>query len=668
MVDWGFIRVTAASHPTRVADASANADSCIQALRQFTSSDVVVFGELSLSGYTCGDLFAQDTLLSSCVAALEKLAAATQGSNQIIAVGLPLSLQDRLYNCAAVLCNGRVIAVIPKQYLPNYQEFYEARWFASADGSEPKEINLGSLGEVPFGIDLLISRGPLKIGVEICEDLWMPVPPSSLQACAGANLILNLSASNELIGKAQWRETLVRSQAGRCIAAYAYASCGPSESTTDIVFGGHCLVVENGALLAESTRVGKSDDKPVELTSATADIDLQRLSHDRRQTGSWQIAAQRTGLDFRTIELEYDSQAKHFCQGELRHLSGRPFVPSDEASLHDRCAEIVGIQCAALAKRISRLPKELPLSIGISGGLDSTLALLVAVKTCQMYGWPTSRIAGLTMPGYGTTSQTLSAAHTLMDQLGITSREVDIKQLCLDTFLGLGHKPFGIEIGGMSLSDFEVKLKSLPANNRNDLVFENVQARIRTMLLMNHGFVLGTGDLSEQALGWSTYNGDHMSMYNVNTSIPKTLVRFLVRYLANHRFDGPARQCLLEIAAAPITPELLPTSKDGKVLQKTEDTIGAYELHDFYLYHMLRFGTSPRKLLHLTSLAKFEGSYTTEQHRTTLKTFLQRFFSNQFKRSCVPDGPKVGSISLSPRGDWRMPSDAEVTAWLSEME
>ncbi len=668
MVDWGFIRVTAASHTTRVADPSANANSCLQALQQFTSSDVVVFGELSLSGYTCGDLFAQDTLLTACIAALEELAAATQDSNQIIAVGLPVSLQDRLFNCAAILCNGRVIAVIPKQFLPNYQEFYEARWFASADGSEPKEIALGSLGKIPFGIDLLISRGPLKIGVEICEDLWMPVPPSSLQACAGANLILNLSASNELIGKAQWRETLIRSQAGRCIAAYAYASCGPSESTTDIVFGGHCLVVENGAVLAESTRVGKSNDKPVELTSATADIDLQRLSHDRRQTGSWQIAAQRTGVEFRTIELEGDSQSEQFCQGGLRQLSGRPFVPSDESSLHDRCAEIFGIQCAALAKRISRLPKEIPLSIGISGGLDSTLALLVAVKTCQMYGWPTSRIAGLTMPGYGTTSQTLSAAHTLMTQLGISSREVDIKQLCLDTFLGLGHKPFGIEIEGMSLSEFDAKLKSLPANNRNDLVFENVQARIRTMLLMNHGFVLGTGDLSEQALGWSTYNGDHMSMYNVNTSIPKTLVRFLVRYLANHRFDGPVLQCLLEIAAAPITPELLPTSKDGKVLQKTEETIGAYELHDFFLYHMLRFGTSPRKLLHLASLAKFEGSYTTEQHRTTLKTFLQRFFSNQFKRSCVPDGPKVGSISLSPRGDWRMPSDAEVTAWLAELE
>jgi NAD+ synthase (glutamine-hydrolysing) len=308
------------------------------------------------------------------------------------------------------------------------------------------------------------------------------------------------------------------------------------------------------------------------------------------------------------------------------------------------------------------------LSIGISGGLDSTLALLVAVKTCEIYGWKSSRIAGLTMPGFGTTSGTLAAARTLMNQLGTSCREVDIRQLCMDTFIGLGHMPFGIDVEKLSLTEFDARLKQLLANERNDLVFENVQARVRTLLLMNHGFVLGTGDLSEQALGWSTYNGDHMSMYNVNTSIPKTLVRFLVEYLAHHHFTGAVQECLLAIAAAPISPELLPTCKDGKVLQKTEDSIGAYELHDFFLYHMIRFGTAPKKLLHLASLANFDGKYSNEQIRSTLKIFLQRFFTNQFKRSCVPDGPKVGSISLSPRGDWRMPSDAEVTAWLTELQ
>lgn len=663
MEDWGFVRVTAASHPTHVANPAANADSAIEALQAYQSSSVVVFGELSLSGYTCGDLFAQEALLNGCIEALARVANATRSSDQIVAVGLPLTVADRLYNTAALIHRGRIVALVPKQYLPNYQEFYEARWFASADGSEPKTVDLGTLGEIPFGTDIVVSRGKLKIGVEICEDLWMPIPPSSYLAAAGANLILNLSASNELIGKAKWRETLVCSQSGRCLAAYAYASSGPSESTTDIVFGGHCLIAENGLLLAESVRVGHSNDQAVHSTHATTDIDLQRLAHDRRQTVSWQIAAQRIKPQCRNIQLENSS----CCDGSRRPISGRPFVPENPNSLHERCAEIFGIQCAALGKRVGRLSANSVLAIGVSGGLDSTLALLVAAKTCKMYGWPATRILGLTMPGFGTTAGSLGSARELMQHLGIGTREVDIKQLCIDTFLGLNHKPFGIDLSKLSLAEFELQLRSLPADKRNDLVFENVQARIRTLLLMNQGFVLGTGDLSEQALGWSTYNGDHMSMYNVNCSIPKTLVRFLVEYVAKNQFDGAARECLLKIAAAPITPELLPTSHDGQVVQKTEESVGAYELHDFFMYHMLRYGTPPSKLLHLASMAEFEGSYTDEQIRKTLKTFLQRFFSNQFKRSCVPDGPKVGSISLSPRGDWRMPSDADVAAWLKDL-
>ncbi|MBX3422997.1 MAG: NAD(+) synthase [Pirellulaceae bacterium] len=665
MQDWGFVRVTAASHPVCVADPNANGDNVIAALKMHSDSSVVVFGELSLCGYSCGDLFAQDVLLQSSLRALNRIAQATGTTDQLVLVGLPLAVEGRLYNVAAALHAGCVVALVPKQYLPNYQEFYEARWFTAADSNLPSHVQLEGHGLVPFGIDLLIRRGGLKIGIELCEDLWMPVPPSSLQATAGANLILNLSASNELIGKADWRKVLVTSQSGRCLAAYAYASAGPSESTTDVVFGGHCLIAEGGRLLAESKRVGNSDNRPVQQTQATADIDLQRIEHDRRLTTSWQVACQRSRTVFRTIELP---SSKSTADGGLRHVSGRPFVPEDPATLHGRCEEIFGIQCAALAKRIGRLPAHTPLSIGVSGGLDSTLALLVAVRTCQQYDWPVQRIVGLTMPGFGTTAKTLGVAQALMKHLSVTSQTIDIRQLCLDTFLGIDHAPFGIPLAGLDMSEFEKRLQSLPTDARNDLTFENVQARVRTLLLMSRGFVLGTGDLSEQALGWSTYNGDHMSMYNVNTSIPKTLVRFLISYLAEHQFQSPVRECLQQVVAAPISPELLPKSASGEVLQRTEDSIGPYELHDFFLYHLIRGGASPKKILHLAAGAQFSRHYEADEVRRTLSIFLKRFFSNQFKRSCVPDGPKVGSVSLSPRGDWRMPSDADVAAWLADWD
>ncbi len=665
----GFARVTAASHRTHVADPLANANETIHLLNEFADSDVVLFSELSLSGYSCGDLFAQDTLLNAARAGLQAVANATQATRQLVVVGLPLRVAGRLYNVAAALFAGEVIALVPKQYLPNYQEFYEARWFAAAEGSEPTSVNLGDLGEIPFGIDLLIELGELVAGIELCEDLWMPIPPSSLQATAGANLLLNLSASNELVGKAAWRELLVRSQSGRCLAAYAYASAGPTESTTDVVFSGHCMIAENGALLAHSPRIGLAGCGKLEHSHATADIDLQRLAHDRQVTGSWQQAALRTAANYRRIQLSAVNQ----CRGSKRFVAATPFVPREDAELHERCAEIFGIQCAALAKRVSRLPGDARLNIGVSGGLDSTLALLVAVKTCKQQGWPCERIAGITMPGFGTTARTLTAARKLMSCLGIRADELDIQQLCLDTFIGLGHQPFGIDLKGvgtdrLTLDAFSEKLHTVPVEQRHDLVFENVQARIRTMLLMSRGFVLGTGDLSEQALGWSTYNGDHMSMYNVNTSIPKTLVRFLVKYIAQHEFDAAARDILMGIVDTPISPELLPAPRDGKISQLTEATLGAYELHDFFLYHMLRFGAGPARILQLAALANFSQPFTDEEIRATLKTFITRFFNNQFKRSCVPDGPKVGSVSLSPRGDWRMPSDAEATAWLRELD
>ncbi len=663
MHNFGFVRVTAANHLIAIADPQANAAAIIQRIKEFADSDVIVFGELSLTGYSCSDLFGQSTLLEGALAALGKIVSATAASQQLVIVGLPLGVGSNLFNVAAVIHRGSLLAIIPKQYLPNYQEFYEARRFTAATGDEPKSVNLGPLGEVPFGIDLLIEAGDLVVGVEICEDLWMPVPPSSLQACAGANLLLNLSASNELIGKAAWRELLVQSQSGRCVAAYAYASSGPSESSTDIVFGGHCLIAENGATLAQSERIGNQGCTWLDQSQATADIDIERLAHDRRQMGSWQLSAARSRRDFRRVVCQLAPAGR----GSLRQVPARPFVPSVGGQLHARCQEIFGIQCAALTKRVQQLGPKSPLNIGVSGGLDSTLALLVAVKTCQSQGWPTSRVAGITMPGYGTSSRTLDSARKLMQGLGIAQDEIDIRQICLDTFRAIGHKPFGLEVDGLDVADFHKRLGQIPKDKRHDLVFENVQARVRTLLLMSRGFVLGTGDLSEQALGWSTYNGDHMSMYNVNTSIPKTLVKFLVQYAAEHQFDGQVRDVLMEVVATPISPELLPTAADGSIEQSTEDSVGAYELHDFFLYHMLRFGYTPKKILHLASLARFSQSYPEAAIRETLITFLKRFFNNQFKRSCVPDGPKVGTISLSPRGDWRMPSDAVVNQWLASL-
>lgn len=659
MQNFGYIRVTAASHTISIGDPSRNALAILECLNDFRDSDILIFGELSLTGYTCADLFGQDTLLDGALIGLATVVQATVGRSQMVVVGLPLRVGSSLFNVAAAISNGRVLALIPKQYLPNYQEFYEARWFVAADGHEPEHVDLGSLGQVPFGIDVLLQAEEAIIGIEICEDLWMPIPPSSLQASAGANLLINLSASNELVGKAAWRETLVRSQSGRCLAAYAYASSGPSESTTDVVFGGHCLIAEAGSLLAQSERVGAAGCTWVDRTHATADIDLERIIHDRQVMGSWQQAARRCFMKFRRIPLALNPTGK----GSLRRIASAPFVPEANAELHARCEEIFGIQCASLTKRSSRLPASMPLNIGVSGGLDSTLALLVAVRICQQQKWPLTRIRGVTMPGFGTTQRTLDSARQLMSGLGITSMECDIRQICLDTYRSIQHKPFGLECDDCTVDEFQKLLNTVPKERRNDLVFENVQARVRTLLLMSRGFVLGTGDLSEQALGWSTYNGDHMSMYNVNTSIPKTLVRFLVQYAAEYHFSDPVRSVLLRIVDTPISPELLPPATDGSIEQSTESFLGAYELHDFFLYNMLRFGYSPTKLYHLARQAKFSREYSASQLRATLGTFVKRFFANQFKRSCVPDGPKVGTISLSPRGDWRMPSDADATLW-----
>ncbi len=636
-----------------------------------SAPDLIVMPELGLTGYTCGDLFAADTLLNGAIDALAEIAAHSSLHRSVIVVGLPMTVGASLMNVAAVIADGRIEAIVPKTFLPNYREFYEARHFRGAAPHDPKFVTLFG-DDVPFGVDVMVRHKDAIIGVEICEDLWTPIPPSCHAAIAGANVLVNLSSSNETIGKAAWRRDLVRSQSGRCIAAYVYSSSGPTESTSDLVFGGHCLIAENGGILGESRRVGDGIDPPMLGESLIVrDIDLHRLAHDRRTTGSFNDAYTIHHHQFRIVapensseeEVEVEEDDEPVKKELLRRVDAHPFVPDEAGELDAQCAEIFDIQTAGLVKRLSRLGKNTTLSIGVSGGLDSTLALLVAVRACDAAGKPRRDIVGLIMPGFGTTDHTLQSAETLVATTGVTRESIDIRPLCLDTFRSLNHSPLGIVIADDETIDgLQAKLQRTD-DDAKDLTFENVQARVRTMLLMNRGFVLGTGDMSEQALGWSTYNADHMSMYNVNTSIPKTLVRFLVRYAADHYFDGKLRDVLHRIADTPISPELMPPRSDGTMRQQTEATIGSYELLDFFLYHFVREGADRDKILLLASHAKFNQTYSAAEIADTLDGFFKRFFFNQFKRNCVPDGPKVGSVSLSPRGDWRMPSDADSDAF-----
>jgi NAD+ synthase (glutamine-hydrolysing) len=664
MLNHGLLRLAAISPEVRVADPPANARQIIAAVEESGPCHLAVLPELCLTGYTAADLFGQQRLLDAAVHALQRLVEWSAAGGPAIVVGMPLAVRGRLYNTAVVVSGGGIAGAVPKQALPTYAEFYEQRWFCPADGSEPPQCEL--LGQaVPFGIDLLFTCGPCVLGVEICEDLWIPSPPSSFLALAGANVLVNLSASTETIGKAPWRESLVRVQAGRCLAAYAYASAGPTESTTDVVYGAHCLIAEAGTLLSESRRVGDGGPHWSGATRAVADVDLERLEHDRRTTGTFAIGQRWLPRRYRSIAFQLPQAPLPGVP--LRPISGAPFVPQVDRDLHVRCAEVFDIQSHALLKRIRRLPAESPLQIGVSGGLDSTLALLVAARTCDAGGWPRSRIVGTTMPGFGTTNQTLTQARELMARLDVTAREIDIRELSLRAFMALEHRPLGVDLIGLDVEQLQHALVERGDQSGGDLILENVQARIRTFLLMNSGFVLGTGDMSEQALGWSTYNGDHMSMYNVNAGVPKTLVKFLVRYAADYQFVGELRGLLHRIADTMISPELLPPSASGQIQQATEDALGPYELHDFFLYHVVRFGFGPRKVLLLAEHARFSTDYLPAELRRHLTTFYRRFFANQFKRSCVPDGPKVGSVSLSPRSDWRMPSDAEVTVWLAEL-
>lgn len=631
----GFLIAATATPEIKIADPAYNADKIIEYMAQAKELGVslLVFPELSVTGYTCGDLFASRTLICAAEEALARIREASKGFGALVFVGAPLRHHGKLYNCAVAVCGGEILGVVPKKHLPNYGEFYEKRNFTAA----PEGIDrISLLGEdVPFGTNLIfraLNMPEFSVAAEICEDLWVVTPPSLSHAAAGAKIIINLSASNEIIGKADYRRALVTGQSARTVGAYVYADAGSSESTTDMVFSGHSMIAENGRLLAERA--------PFDEGMQTAVLDVFRLADERLKTETY-VSESGYAADYLTIPFEaemHDVPTPKFPK--------RPFVPSDKEEFEKRAESIIGIQSAGLRRRLAHTGAKTAV-IGISGGLDSTLALLVCTRAMDMLNRQRRDIIAVTMPCFGTTARTKSNAVTLAEALGVTVKTVDIRHAVEVHFSDIGH-------------DAAV----------HDVTYENAQARERTQVLMDianasGGIVVGTGDLSELALGWSTYNGDHMSMYGVNCSVPKTLVRYLVAYFAG-KLSGAARESLLDIMDTPVSPELLP-AENGEIAQKTEDIVGPYDLHDFFLYYTVRMGFSPKKLFRAACCA-FEGEFDAATVLKWQKQFYRRFFSQQFKRSCIPDGPKVGSVSLSPRGDWRMPSDASAAAWLREAE
>jgi NAD+ synthase (glutamine-hydrolysing) len=657
----GLVRVAAAVPHLAVADVAYNATRILGLIEraQQAGVEILVFPELSLTGYTCADLFHQTALQQGALNALLEVAGESgKRFRGVVVIGLPLVVDDQMFNCAAVLHGGRVLGLVPKSFIPNYKEFYEWRWFAAAATARSHSVLIGDEA-VPFGTNLLFQAtnvAGLVVGVELCEDLWVPVPPSSFQALRGATVLVNISSSNELSGKADYRRQLVVNQSARCLGAYVYASSGPSESTTDVVFGGHSMVAESGVLLGETERFSADEQLLVR------DVDLDRLHADRIRTNSFGDAALYLGLERKFERVGFRLERARVSELH-RPVDAYPFVPRGVGERRARCEEIFSIQVCGLAKRLEHVRSK-AVAIGVSGGLDSTLALLVTCKTFDRLRLPRSGILAFSMPGFGTTSRTRSNAMALMEQLSVTAREVDIRVLCLEEMRALGHRPFGIDLAGLDVTALTDRLKELAADNRNDLAFENIQARMRTSILMASGFVVGTGDLSELALGWCTYNADHMSMYNPNGGIPKTLVKFLVDWAAENEFSGKVRKILQDVVGTEISPELLPTGPEGQPQQSTEGTIGPYELHDFFLHQLLRYGHTPQKVLFLARHATFSRPYAEDELRRWLEVFVRRFFANQYKRSCLPDGPKVGSVSLSPRGDWRMASDAVANLWL----
>ena len=631
----GFIRVAAATPEIQVADCVYNREQIEQMMKDAYERDasLIVFPELCLTGYTCGDLFLQDLLLSQTLNALNELLEVSKECSILTVVGMPLEVCGKLYNVAVFFKEGRILGVIPKTFIPNYSEFYEARHF---ERGIKKPIRIELLGQdVWFGSQLLfkcMNVPGLVIGGEICEDLWAPNPPSIQHALAGATMMVNLSASDEVTGKSDYRRGLVSGQSARLICAYVYAGAGDGESTTDLVFPGHNLIFENGACLAES--------KIFENGIIYADVDLGRINSDRRRMTTF---IQGGDVDYIRVPFELEKKELKL----ERFIDPNPFVPSHDVDRQKRCEEILNIQAVGLKKRLAHTHCQNAV-VGISGGLDSTLALLVTVRAFDMLGIDRKKIMAVTMPCFGTTDRTYNNACQLVNDLGADLHEVNIRDAVT-----------------LHFKDIHQDL------NNHDVTFENGQARERTQVLMDlanqrGGLVIGRGDLSELALGWATYNGDHMSMYGVNASIPKTLVRHLVQYYADTHADESLKAVLLDILDTPVSPELIPP-KEGEITQKTEDLVGPYELHDFFLYQMIRFGYAPSKIYRMACIA-FEDEYTSETILKWMKNFYHRFFTQQFKRSCVPDGPKVGSVALSPRGDWRMPSDASARIWKEELE
>lgn len=695
-MDFGFVRVAAVVPRVKVADVDANiAEICRlaeDAERQEVS--IAVFPELSVTGYTCADLFGQQLLIGKAEEGIKQLKSFSRGKKLTMVVGVPVRVAGNLYNCAAVIHNGKLSGLVPKIHLPGYNEFYESRWFSSGADflydteratapvyDDAKNCSSPAAGaeivyagaKVNVFPNLLFNVGKSTFAIEICEDLWTPVPPSSHHALAGADIILNLSASNEVLMKHKYRHELIGQQSARTVSAYVYSSCGYGESTQDLVFSGSSMIYENGSLLAESERF------MMEGNLIAADIDIEKLEILRQKQNTFHTVSPDGTRDGQDARRYVNINVCDGCQTDFekclkRHVEPHPFVPgfnlsidrdsSEEELLNKtaaisernaRCREITDIQVMGLATRLAHINCKTAV-IGISGGLDSTLALLVAVLAFNKLGWDRKRIIGITMPGLGTTVRTKSNAQDLMETLGVTVREIPIGKAVAQHFADIGQDP-----------------------NVTDVTYENSQARERTQILMDvankeGGIVIGTGDLSELALGWATYNGDHISMYGVNASIPKTLVKYLVGWAADNHFNEncsnaqrSVREILLDIIDTPISPELKPADNNGEIAQKTEDLVGPYELHDFFLYNMFRFGYAPSKIYFLTRKA-FVGVYDDAVILKWLKTFISRFFGQQFKRSCLPDGPKVGSVSLSPRGDWRMPSDAWKTMFLKDLE
>ena len=691
MENYGFLRVAAGVPTVRVADVAYNVGEILKLAEKAESEEVslIAFPELSVTGYTCGDLFGQEILIRKAEEGIKEIKAFSRGRKVTIVVGVPVRVRGRLYNCAAVIQNGSLRGLVPKIHLPSYNEFYESRWFASgadfisrdkrSEGllrDDGKNCHFESGAEsilyaghkVTISPNILFSLSHSTFAIEICEDLWTPAPPSSYHALAGADIIVNLSASNEVLMKHQYRKSLIGQQSARTVSAYIYSSCGFGESTQDLVFAGSSMIYENGSLMAENERFTLGN------SMITADIDVNKLHTLRQQKSTYHLISPVGERDAELVKSYLRIPAgsgadTDFNARLLRHIEAHPFVPGYSVSSGDtlenlealkerdaRCEEIMAIQTLGLATRLAHINCRSAV-IGISGGLDSTLALIVAVLAFDKLGWDRKRIIGVTMPGLGTSSRTRGNAWDLMLALGITAREIPIGKAVAQHFEDIGQDP-----------------------TLTDVTYENSQARERTQILMDvankeGGIVVGTGDLSELALGWATYNGDHMSMYAVNSSIPKTLVRFLVRWAAEKKLSGislenggrTASEILLDIVDTPVSPELKPVDEKGEISQKTEDLVGPYELHDFFLYNFFRLGYSPSKILFLAKKA-FAGQYDDKVIEKWLRTFVRRFFAQQFKRSCLPDGPKVGSVSLSPRGDWRMPSDAWNTLFMNDLQ